>query len=122
LCAQSRENLFRCPSATIPGSIMGNVANFIEKWNARLLPNYCPECERGPGPFATRRLYEPEVDELFLTHLLVLPSTRIFLSSRFSIRTSSRVKLAGLSLSSLTSSEGASRAVSPASRFLPSRS
>jgi hypothetical protein len=77
---------------------MGNVANFIEKWNARLLPNYCPECERGPGPFATRRLYEPEVDELFLTHLLVLPSTRIFLSSRFSIRTSSSVKLAGLSL------------------------
>jgi hypothetical protein len=52
--------------------------NHFEKWNARLLPNYCPECERGPRPFATRRLYEPEVDELFLTHLLVLPSTRIF--------------------------------------------
>ena len=60
-------------------------------------PN-CPECETGPGPFAIRRLYEPEVDELFLTHLLVLPSTRIFLSGRFSIRTSFSVKLAGLSL------------------------
>ena len=60
-------------------------------------PNW-PECERDQGLFAIRRLYEPKVDELFLTHLLVLPSTRIFLSGRFSIRTSSSVKLAGLSL------------------------
>ena len=40
-------------------------------------PNW-PECERDRGLFAIRRLYEPKVDELFLTHLLVLPSTRIF--------------------------------------------
>jgi len=53
---------------------------------------------RGTGAIATRRLYESEVDELFRTQLLVLPSTRIFLSSRFSIGTSSSVKLAGLSL------------------------
>ena len=38
------------------------------------------------------------MDELFLTHLLILPSTGIPLSGRFSIRTSSSVKLAGLSL------------------------
>ena len=60
-------------------------------------PNW-PECERDRGLFAIRRLYEPKVDELFLTHLLVLPPTRIFLSGRFSIRTSSSVKLTGLSL------------------------
>jgi hypothetical protein len=60
-------------------------------------PNW-PECERDRGLFAIRRLYEPKVDELFLTHLLDSPLTRIFLSGRFSIRTSSSVKLAGLSL------------------------
>ena len=59
--------------------------SFPKKWNVRLLPKLAGVRE-GPGPFATRRLYEPEVDELFLTHLLVLPSTGIFLSGRFSTR------------------------------------
>ena len=63
-----------------------------------LVTQLLPGVREGPGPFAIRRLYEPKVDELFLTHLLVLPSTRIFLSSRLSIRTASSVKMAGLGL------------------------
>ena len=38
----------------------------------------------GSGAFRhTAYPYEPEVDELFLTHLLVLPSTRFFEQSVF---------------------------------------
>ena len=71
--------------------------SFRKKWNARLLPNCCLECERGPGVIATRRLHEPEVDELFRTHLLVSPP-HAFFWQLISIGTSSSVKLAGLSL------------------------
>src|SRR6266404_4947725 len=57
-----------------------------------------------------------------ISHEASSPSPRtLFLSRRFSIRTSARVSLSwrASALSSLTSSEVASRAVSPASRFLP---
>src|ERR1700736_2866819 len=63
--------------------------------------------------------------ELFgcgIPHEASSPSPRtLFLSRRFSIRTSASVSLSwrASALSSLTSSEVASRAVSPASRFLP---
>src|SRR5271166_6530573 len=55
-------------------------------------------------------------------HESLSPSPRtLFLSRRFSIRTSASVSLSwrASALRSLTSSEVASRAVSPASRFLP---
>src|ERR1700728_2078618 len=73
-----------------------------------------------------RRLFHQFDDlELFgcgISHEASSPSPRtLFLSKRFSIRTSARVSLSwrASALSSLTSSEVASRAVSPASRFLP---
>ena len=73
-----------------------------------------------------RRLFHQFDDlELFgcgIPHEASSPSPRtLFLSSRFSIRTSASVSLSwrASALSSLTSSEVASRAVSPASRFLP---
>src|SRR5262249_42301901 len=72
-----------------------------------------------------RRLFHQFDDlELFgcgIPHEASSPSPRtLFLSSRFSIRTSASVSLSwrASALSSLTSSEVASRAVSPASRFL----
>src|SRR5215472_12742369 len=73
-----------------------------------------------------RRLFH-QFDDLELLgcgipHEASSPSPRtLFLRRRFSIRTSARVSLSwrASALSSLTSSEVASRAVSPASRFLP---
>src|SRR5262249_34241980 len=73
-----------------------------------------------------RRLFH-QFDDLELLgcgipHEASSPSPRtLFLSRRFSIKTSASVSLSwrASALSSLTSSEVASRAVSPASRFLP---
>src|SRR5262249_17590390 len=73
-----------------------------------------------------RRLFHQFDDlELFgcgVPHEASSPSPKtLFLSRRFSIKTSASVSLSWRpsALSSLTSSEVASRAVSPASRFLP---
>src|SRR5262245_4302566 len=67
-------------------------------------------------------VYDLELLGCGIPHEASSPSPRtLFLSRRFSIRTSARVSLSwrASALSSLTSSEVASRAVSPASRFLP---
>src|SRR5260370_15184956 len=87
-----------------------------------------PDWSQCPRDWERRPFHQFDDLELLgcgIPHKASSPSPRtLFLSRRFSIRTSARVSLSwrASALSCLTSSEVASRAVSPASRFLPSSS
>src|SRR5262245_303874 len=84
-----------------------------------------PDWSQCPTDRERRLLHQFDDLELLgcgIPHEASSPSPRtLFLSRRLSIRTSARVSLSwrASALSSLTSSEVASRAASPASRFLP---